>query len=165
MKRWTVRPNTYPQRSPRSHSRCRCRCPGSICTLSLDSCRRKATCLFGTYSGTSLRWSAGCRTGAGPGGLFTLPRGLLKNRAHCCRANEHAIPRFTFEISLSLNCAIVLASSIGQFNADPIPNREAGCADEADSALSSIGQSYNRAGGDFAARHRERKGREPTMSD
>lgn len=146
MEGWTVQPTTYPQRRPRSHSWRRCRCPRGIGTLPLDGCWRQASWLFGACRDSSLGESAGSRIGACPGGLFTLPRGLLKDRAHGRRANEHAIPRFALKVPLSLNRTIVLASGVSQFNADPIPNREAGRADESDGALSSIGQSNDRAG-------------------
>lgn len=159
-----VQPNTYPQRRTRSHSWRRRRCPSCISTLPFDGCWRQAAWLLGACRDSRLGSSTSCRIWAGPGGLFTLPRWLLKNCAHGRRANEHAISRFTFEVSLSLNCAIVLACGLSQFDADPIPHSEAGRADESDGALSTIGQSDDRAGRDLAARHGERKGREPAMS-
>lgn len=162
--RRTVPSKTYPQRRPRGRSRRRRRCSGGIGTLPLNGRRGQSAWFLDTCRDSTLGWSAGSRIGAGPGCLFTLPRGLLKNRANRSWADEHAKPRFTFEISLSLNCTVILASRIGQFHADPITNRETGRSDEPDDALSSVGQGDHRARGDLSARHRECNDRELTVS-
>lgn len=160
---WVIGSNTYPQRRPRGSSRRRRRCAGGIRALSFDGRWGQSSRFLDACRDSALRWSAGSRIGAGPGGLFTLPRRWLKNSTNGRWADEHAKSWLAIKIPLSLDCAIVLSSGVCQFHADPISSREAGRADEPDGALSPVGQGDNRARGNFPARHRECKDRRPTM--
>lgn len=101
--------------------------------------------------------SAGSSGGDGFGALFTLPRWLFQHCGDCRWANEHAISWLTMKVPFTLYLAIVLSSSIVQFNANPISNGEVGGAEEADRGLSPIGQADDRTRGNLLSGHRERR--------
>jgi hypothetical protein len=99
--------------------------------------------------------SAGSSRRGGLNALFTLPRWLFKHRGDGRWTNEHAISWLTVKVSFALNLAIVLASSVVQFNANPVSNGEVGGAEKADGGLSPIGQADDRTRGNLLSGHRE----------
>lgn len=78
-------------------------------------------------------------------------------------SNEHAKPRFTLKVPLSLNLAVILASCVRQCHANPISNRELSRANEPNGGISPIGEGDYRANRDFLARHGERNDRGHTV--
>jgi hypothetical protein len=83
---------------------------------------------------------------------------LLKNRTNSGWTDEHAKSWVTFEITLSLNLTVILASGVVQFDTNPLSIREVGETDETNSSLPSVGQRNHRAGGDLLTSHREIQG-------